>query len=542
MESTRYSRAYMQGYNDAYDGDIVRDGINALSKAVPIPNFTEESQKEEDSYRAGYTAGMDDRMSGRPHAHRPDPEPEPAHSEMKYRSTSVVSGSSSDSDRDTSEGNPVVAVAILCLIVGVVYAIYWLSVNLVLPILLLNSALWFTIYGLITKRRKQLFFALSFGGGAYLLYDMRKGWLSQNFVRNVTHDPVWLDGFVVVNAIALGLAAWFLTKGLREAAYEVGPSDTANYKLKMGAAVTAIVVAAVTLPAVHFISKPDPQGDGQLIAADQCKCVEQYNQQLAEAGQQFLDRFSSHGFKTRTEARTAYAPVYNSANEALGQCANAVQAKLNAKQAEHQTDFYYGQALMGAFHVRTATCMLNQTARTGYDQKVQTLVETITEPRPDLERMKADLVGRTIPNWTFKSTNDFTNVVNTGIYGTDTRLESHLDMDLNDPEGRSPTARLVLVYNLRDGQWWLDQVNHKEVVYHLTVTNDSWYQWPIPKGANYTFNSGKIWVVSDRGYRRIKCGPDVGGQTIPHSSKLQFASREKNAAASIRFTFKPKEN
>ena len=451
----------------------------------------------------------------------------------------------SNSKGDDSDGDNVkliVGLMALGAIAVVVYVVYWLSVNLVLPLLLLNSALWLTVYACITKRQKTLFFALAFVGGGYLLFDISEGWLSQNFVNNVTGEPIWLDVFVCVNAAALGLAAWFLTKGIRDAAYEVEDSDVSSYQLKLGTAVSAIAIAAISLPLFHFTMKPHPEEDAQGIAAEQCNCVEQSNKQRAEAGQQFLDSFGSRQFKTRNEARAAYAVVYNAADEAFNTCTGTVQAKLVAKQAEHRSNLHYGKALMAAFHGLSGTCFLDPGIRERMDPKAHEYAETITEPRPDVERMKADLIGHTIPNWTFKGVSDFANVVDSTGSASDTRYESHLAIDLNDPDGRSPRAKLMLVYNLRDGQWWLEQTKFKEVVYHLTAPQGSWYNWPVPKGVTYTFRSDRIFVQTDYGFGTIKCGPDVGDMKIPNSNTLRFASREKNATASIRFTFRATDN
>lgn len=118
------------------------------------------------------------------------------------------SGSSSSS----SGCGPVAGV--LLAIAAVVVIIVWLAVNIVLPVVLLNSALILTILAIAFKPQRTLFAALAIAGAAYMLLDVGNGWFSALFVSNVVKDPVWLTVFAYLCGAALGVSAWLLARPL----------------------------------------------------------------------------------------------------------------------------------------------------------------------------------------------------------------------------------------------------------------------------------------------------------------------------------------
>lgn len=154
--------------------------------------------------------------------------------------------------------NPILAIVVLCVVGAVLYAIYWLTVNLVLPLLLLNSALWLVVWAAFSKQRRVVLSIVAFAGGLYMLYDISRNWLSGNFVENVVRDAFWIDLFVWVNAAALGVAAWFLTSKLWKDARAAMTQNPSNSKVVMGVVISAIALPLVLFPLIHHVYlKPD---------------------------------------------------------------------------------------------------------------------------------------------------------------------------------------------------------------------------------------------------------------------------------------------
>jgi len=143
-------------------------------------------------------------------------------------------------------------VGVLIGIAIVVAVVIWLLANIVLPLILLNSALILTIAAMTLKQRKALLAGLAFVGAGYMLLDISNGWFSANFVNNVVKTPEWLTAFVYINALALGVSAWLLVQPLFKKATEVGTSNKRNGVLMASAAVALVCTPAMLLPILHF--------------------------------------------------------------------------------------------------------------------------------------------------------------------------------------------------------------------------------------------------------------------------------------------------
>jgi hypothetical protein len=134
-----------------------------------------------------------------------------------------------------------------------VAVVFWLLANVVLPLVLLNSALIFTILALTVKDHKPVFASLTFAGAGYMLFDISNGWLSANLVNNVLKTPEWLTAFVYINAAALGVSAWILVQPLFQKAAAVGALNRRNGVLLSIAAVVLVGAPMALLPVIHHV-------------------------------------------------------------------------------------------------------------------------------------------------------------------------------------------------------------------------------------------------------------------------------------------------
>jgi hypothetical protein len=145
----------------------------------------------------------------------------------------------------------------LVAVVVIVTVAIWLAVNIVLPVVLLNSAFILTILALFLKPRRTLLSSLALVGGCYMLIDISNGWFSASFVRNVVKNPHWITGFVYVNAAAVTLSTWQLVRPLLAAAAPVTVANRRKSLWRSGAGVALICTAAVLLPFIyHTVRNP----------------------------------------------------------------------------------------------------------------------------------------------------------------------------------------------------------------------------------------------------------------------------------------------
>ena len=158
------------------------------------------------------------------------------------------------STSSSSDNGCAVIIGWLIGIAIIVAIIIWLAVNVVFPVVLLNSALAFTILALCFKERKTLFAALALVGGCYLLADVFAGWLSVIFVTNVVGNPIWITCFAYLNAAAVGLSSWFLVQPLWADSIQLKDTDKRKSVILMVASILLVAIATVAIPLIyHFI-------------------------------------------------------------------------------------------------------------------------------------------------------------------------------------------------------------------------------------------------------------------------------------------------
>jgi alpha-tubulin suppressor-like RCC1 family protein len=154
------------------------------------------------------------------------------------------------------------AVGYLVGVIIVIAIVVWLAVNVVLPVVLLNSAVIFVLVGaFFSRQRRALFAMLALGGACYMVLDISNGWFSANFVKNVVGDPQWITVFVYLNAVAVGVSTWVLVLPLWSRAQGRAASRTRRDLLLAGGSVTLAVVAAAVVPVVYH-RLPIPIVDG----------------------------------------------------------------------------------------------------------------------------------------------------------------------------------------------------------------------------------------------------------------------------------------
>lgn len=165
--------------------------------------------------------------------------------------------SSSSSSTTSGETLLIQLVIGVVLVLVAIYVAIWLAVNVVLPVVLLNTALIFTVLALIAREQKALFAALAFVGGGYLVADSLNGWLSFNFVHNVTSDPGWIAAFIYINAVAIGVSALLLLQSAWAKANLIRATEKGKGIALMILIAAAIVGATAAAPLI-FHTTPNP--------------------------------------------------------------------------------------------------------------------------------------------------------------------------------------------------------------------------------------------------------------------------------------------
>jgi hypothetical protein len=218
--------AYEHGVHDGQQADLLDQAVQSVTKGISLPG----QRRHDEIYNKGYDYGV---------AHRP----QPRHDDLSTANTPEVNTS-------PSESGCAQVIAVL-MGVGIIIAIaIWLLANVVLPVVLLNSAAILAICALAVPDRKAVFASLAFVGAGYMLLDISNAWFSANFVTRVVHSPSWLTAFVYINAAATGLCAWVLLEPVRRRV-------VSNGRVAATFAVAAVIlIPMVVLPLIYHLRAP----------------------------------------------------------------------------------------------------------------------------------------------------------------------------------------------------------------------------------------------------------------------------------------------
>lgn len=175
--------------------------------------------------------------------HRTADCPQGIFSTSKVKSTNTTSSTSDESGCATLIGW-LIGIGII------VFVVIWLAVNVVLPVVFLNSALALTILAFVLKQRKTLFAALALVGGFYMILDITNGWFSINFINNVVKDPIWITIFVYMNTIAVGVSTGLLIRPLWLKAKNVESKDKGAGTILIVSSIIIILITSSVIPII----------------------------------------------------------------------------------------------------------------------------------------------------------------------------------------------------------------------------------------------------------------------------------------------------
>ena len=185
-----------------------------------------------------------------------------------YSETIIKSTLSDNSDVPTTIGK---LIGYGLLIALVVFVVIWLAVNVVIPIVLLNSALVLTVLAVIFKKQRRIFAILAFVGAIYMILDIHSGWFSVNFVEKVVKNPGWISAFVYINAAAVGLCTWFLIQPIWLNAKKIAADDKRKSIISMVVSVLLFAIATSLAPIIyHTVNNPflNKSFDSKIVRSD----------------------------------------------------------------------------------------------------------------------------------------------------------------------------------------------------------------------------------------------------------------------------------
>ncbi|MFZ1561629.1 MAG: zinc ribbon domain-containing protein [Saprospiraceae bacterium] len=292
----------------------------------------------------------------------------------------------------------------------------------------------------------------------------------------------------------------------------------------------------------YFFLMPDPKRDGKKAALAYCACEEKYQLEMTRVYEDFLMHFDSFQFISRKEATIKLDEYVNIANRQHASC----QAQTGVANAALQNKYLNNSKAYGAFDLVYGQYISSCNSSNGFEMnpsfdRIKEKISSIVDPEPDLEKIKNDLLGRSIPGWKFSYLAEFgeASILNT-TKGID-RVEYQCLFKLVSNQAQSQhDCEILVAYGLDDSGWSIADL---QMIY-LTYTNkapvNDWQRVRPLSDCRYTIidNGQRYWISTGSYGSKYKGGPDGDSFTLT-DSEVFIMSREDYKVDLI-FKYTPK--
>lgn len=166
----------------------------------------------------------------------------------------------------------------------------------------------------------------------------------------------------------------------------------------------------------------------------------------------------------------------------------------------------------------------------------------VSAVEPGIEKIKIDLIGRSVPGWTFDKITEFNKAAITSIARTDDAVEFRIDLVMLPYNAKSETTynlQLISTYLHSETGWSFSRVEELQLSFNLM----------IPAGKSVKVNSlpdckllpddknRLFWTCGTWDYE-ILSGPGYGGISLPAAASYDVRSKAKQTIMT-KITFRP---
>lgn len=290
-----------------------------------------------------------------------------------------------------------------------------------------------------------------------------------------------------------------------------------------------IIFVGIILGSIYyFFIRHDPGRDAKKAALGYCECLTKYDIRLKDECSKFLTKFDSFQFASRQEARTQLQNVVNNADLVRSNCQN----EIGIINAGLQNRYLANAELNLEFNNIYSNYVKNCNSNTGRLPPEYSLIEqkilTIVDPEPDIEKIKNDLIGQSIPGWKFEYLNEFISAEILNTTRGENRVEYQCKFDLAGSRSDKHECEVLITYSDDDSGWNFTEVRMDYITYTNQAVQNEWRRvQPLPGCSYQILNGGNRFWVQDGVYgTKYKGGGDDSELYHLTSSEIYIASRE----------------
>jgi hypothetical protein len=335
-----------------------------------------------------------------------------------------------------------------------------------------------------------------------------------------------------------------VTPAQQTSTFDIGEWFGKNIKIIIG----VLSICAVLFVMWYFFLKPNPIKDAKNVAAAYCDCSTKYNDAMIEVNEEFIKSFDNYGFKKRQEARYKLQDLQNKVSLDYSNCNNIANQKHNEKRNKFIASKELLEKFDYAYNAQSSLCKpSNQSKLTSLYSEIEEKIGSIKEPLPDIEKIKADLLGHKIFNWNFDALSEFNQATIQNVNESSNYAEFNIKLHLvgyRNPETDIHDAEMLVSYRQSNEGWYFNDIKPIYYTQNYIAPSNSWATVSFGDMPNdsYTIihNGQKFWIKESYYGTKYKGGPD-GDQYHLSSNEIYIMSRESEPVNLI-FKFTPKFN
>lgn len=326
-----------------------------------------------------------------------------------------------------------------------------------------------------------------------------------------------------------------------DATFEKTKNFLSKYKVILLSSAGVLIAFLVVY---NLFIKDDPVKDGKNLAKNYCNCSEELNKNNLVSMQAYYDEFDNKKFKTKIEARNSLNNVMQENQTKYNSCTQAADVKYKERLVDYnskggQNIYTFEQTYSS---IISACNSNNNSDIVSLQNKIDEKIKTIVDPEPDIEKIKADLIGQEIPGWKFSYLNEYKDAQILNITRSGDRIEYQVKFNLIDNNAKSePECEAMVIYLQSEYGWSFSGVNMNYITYTNTFYPDQYVQiTPLPNCTWNAENNYRIsWKTSNWEYAgETITGPDQGAVTLP-SSNTYFIKSLEDHEIKVKFTYRP---
>jgi len=295
----------------------------------------------------------------------------------------------------------------------------------------------------------------------------------------------------------------------------------------------------------NLFIKAEPVKDAKNLAKNYCACSEELNRNNLASLQSYSNEFDSKKFKSRTDARNSLNNILQENQTKYSNCTQSANVKYTERLADYnakggQNTYTFQQTYSS---ISNACTNANSSDVVALQSQIDEKIKSIIDPEPDIEKIKADLIGQEIIGWKFSYLNEYKSAEILNTAKSNDRIEYQVKFNLIDNTTNSGEhdCEVMVVYVQNEYGWYLSGVNLNYIVYTNTFYPDKYVQ--ITPFQNCKWNADNnykmSWKTSNWEYaEETVTGPDQGATTLPYSTTYFIKSLEPQEIK-VRFTYRP---